>query len=104
MTNAPVLTIPNNQDHYMVHTDMSGTNLGCVLMQNGRVVAYASRQLKPYEKNYPTYDLELTIMVFSFKIWRCYLYGVKFKIYSDHKSLKYLFTQRFLEFATAMVG
>ena len=63
-------------------------------MQNGKVVAYASRQLKPHEKNYPTHDLELAAVIFVLKIWRCYLYGVKFELYSDHKSLKYLFTQR----------
>ena len=61
LTSAPILTIL--QDPYVVYTDVSGTNLGCVLMQNGRVVPYASRQLKPYEKNYPTHDLELTTVV-----------------------------------------
>ncbi|PON37603.1 hypothetical protein PanWU01x14_318840 [Parasponia andersonii] len=68
--------------------------LGCVLMQNGRVIAYTSRQLKPHERNYLTYDLELAAVIFALKIWRCYLYGVKFDIFSDHKSLKYLFTQK----------
>ena len=63
-------------------------------MQHGKVVAYASRQLKPYEKNYPTHDLELVVVVFTLKIWRRYLYGEKFEVYSNHKSLKYLFTQR----------
>ena len=57
-------------------------------------MAYASHQLKPHEKNYPTHDLELAAVVFALKIWRCYLYGAKFEVYSDHKSLKYLFTQR----------
>ena len=61
-------------------------------MQKGKVVAYASRQLKSHEKNYPTHDLELTVVVFALKIWRCYLYGVKFEVYSVYKSLKYLFT------------
>ena len=63
-------------------------------MSNGRVVAYALRLLKPHEQNCPTHDLELAAVVFSFKIWICYLHGVKFEVYSDHKSLKYLFTQR----------
>ena len=63
-------------------------------MQCGKVVAYASRQLKVHEKNYPTHDLELAAIVFALKIWRCYLYGEKFEVYSDHKSLKYLFTQK----------
>ena len=77
----------------MVYIDASSTSLGCVLMHNGRVVAYASRQLKPHEKNYPTHDLELGVVVFALKIWRCYLNGLKFKISFNHKSLKYLFTQ-----------
>ena len=63
-------------------------------MQNGQVIAYASRQLKPHEKNYPTHDLELAGVIFSLKIWRCYLYGAKFELYTDHQSLKNLFTQR----------
>ncbi|GJV81488.1 reverse transcriptase, partial [Tanacetum coccineum] len=68
--------------------------LGCVLMQHGKVIAYASRQLKPYEVNYPTHDLELAAVVFALKIWRHYLYGESCDIFTDHKSLKYIFTQR----------
>ncbi|CAA0841609.1 Unknown protein, partial [Striga hermonthica] len=68
--------------------------LGCVLMQQGRVVAYASRQLKPHEQNYPTHDLELAAVVHALKIWRHYLYGGKCEIFTDHKSLKYIFTQK----------
>ena len=63
-------------------------------MQHGRVIAYASRQLKPHEMNYPTHDLELAAIIFALKIWRHYLYGEKCKIFTDHKSLQYLFTQR----------
>ena len=63
-------------------------------MQCGKIVAYASRQLKVHEKNYPTHDSELAAIIFALKIWRCYLYGEKFEVYSDHKSLKYLFTQK----------
>ncbi|KAI3814060.1 hypothetical protein L1987_18802 [Smallanthus sonchifolius] len=63
-------------------------------MQRGRVIAYASRQLKIHEANYPTHELELAAVVFALKIWRHYLYRVKFTIYSDHKSLKYIFEQR----------
>ena len=63
-------------------------------MQNGKVIAYASRQLKEHEKNYPTHDLELAAVVFALKIWRHYLYGAHYQIYTDHKSLKYLFTQK----------
>jgi hypothetical protein len=63
-------------------------------MQNGKVIAYASRQLKVHELNYPTHDLELVVMVFTLKIWRHYLYGEHCKIYTDHKSLKYFFTHK----------
>ena len=63
-------------------------------MQDGKVVAYASRQLKPHEQNYPTHDLELAAVVFSLKIWQHSLYGEKCRIYIDHKSLKYLLTQK----------
>jgi hypothetical protein len=65
-----------------------------VLVQNGNVIAYASRQLKPYEQNYPTHNLELVAIVFALKILRHYLYSEQCKIYTDHKSLKYLFTQK----------
>ena len=68
--------------------------MGCVLLQSGRVVAYGSRQLKNHEQNYPTHDMELAVVVFALKIWRHYLYGEEFEVYSDHKSLKYIFTQR----------
>ena len=79
---------------YVIFSDASLNGLGCVLMQEGKVVAHASRQLKPREKNYPTHDLELTAIVFALKIWRHYLYGEKCFIYTDHKSLKYLPSQR----------
>ena len=68
--------------------------LGCVPMQEDKVVAYASRQLKPYEKNYATYDLQSVAVVFALKIWRHYLHGVPYKIYIDHQTLKYIFTQK----------
>ena len=63
-------------------------------MQSGRVVAYGSRQLKNHEQNYPTHDMELVAVVFALKIWRHYLYGEEFEVYSDHKSLKYIFRQQ----------
>ena len=63
-------------------------------MQSGRVVAYGSRQLKNHEQNYPTHDMEFAAVVFALNIWRHYLYGEEFEVYSDHKSLKYIFTQR----------
>ena len=67
--------------------------MGCVLMQDGHVIAYASRQLKKHEMNYPTHDLELAAVVYALKIWRHYLLKNKVHIYMDHKSLKYIFTQ-----------
>jgi hypothetical protein len=62
-------------------------------MQEGKVAAYSSRQLKIHEKNFPTHDLELAVVVHALKTWRHYLYGEKCDIYTDHKSLKYIFTQ-----------
>ena len=91
---APVLTQPTCGKEYVIFSDASLKGLGCVLMQEGKVVAYASRQLKPHEKNYPTHDLELAAIVFALKIWRHYLYGEKCFIYTDHKSLKYFPSQR----------
>ena len=78
----------------VVYTDASYMGLGCVLMQEGRVIAYGSRQLKTHEKNYPVHDLELAAIIFALKLWRHYLYGEEFEIYSDHQSLKYLFSQK----------
>lgn len=73
LTTAPVLALPSGTEGFVIYSDASHKGLGCVLMQNGRVIAYASRQLKPHEKNYPTHDLELAAVVFSLKIWRHYL-------------------------------
>lgn len=94
LTSAPVLIIPKNGVGFTIYSDASHQGLGCVLMQNEKVVAYASRQLKPHELNYPTHDLELAAVVFALKIWRHYLYGEKFDLFSDHKSLKYIFSQK----------
>jgi hypothetical protein len=94
LTTAPVLALPTDGEEYEVFSDASLNGLGCVLMQKGRVIAYASRQLKVHERNYPTHDLELAAVVFALKIWRHYLYGVSCKFYTDHKSLKYIFTQK----------
>ena len=94
MTTTPVLIIPSSGEGYDVYTDALLRGLGCVLMQGGKVVAYGSRKLKTHEQNYPTHDLELATMVFALKLWRCYFYGEKFQVYSDHKSLKYIFTQK----------
>ena len=78
----------------MVYCDASGKGLGCVLMQDEKVIAYASRQLRPHEQNYPTHDLELAVVIFTLKIWRHYLYGETFQIFIDHKSLKYILSQK----------
>ena len=94
LTTAPVLIIPEQGKGYVVYCDASKEGLGCVLMQLERVVAYASRQLKTHERSYPTHDLELGAIVFALKVWRHYLYGEKFEVFSDHKSLKYVFTQK----------
>ena len=66
---APVLTQPTSGKENTLYSNASGIGLGCVLMQEGKVVAYESRQLKPHEQNYPTHDLELAVVVFSLKIW-----------------------------------
>ena len=92
LTSTLVLTLPSEQDGYTVYCDASRQGLGCVLMQHENVIAYASRQLKKHEQNYPTHDLELAAVVFALRIWRHYLYGVPCKIFTDHKSLQYLFT------------
>ena len=87
MTTTLVLALPLEKDGYVVYSDASKQGLGCVLMQDGRVIAYASRQLKKHEQNYLTHDLELAAVVFALKIWRHYLYGVPCQIFTDHKSL-----------------
>ena len=94
LISAPVLSLPIDGEKFVVYCDASRQGLGCVLMQAGKVIAYASRQLKEYEQRYPTHDLELAAVVFALKIWRHYLYGDKCEIYTDHKSLKYFFTQK----------
>ena len=93
LTRAPILVLPKPGVPFVVYTDASGVGVGCVLMQDGRVIAYASRQLREHETNYPTHDLELAAVVFALNIWQSYLYGEKVQIFTDHKSLKYVFTQ-----------
>ena len=93
LTSAPVLAQPDIEKPLDVFCDASGIDLGCVLMQADRIIAYASRQLQKHEVNYPTHDLELAAVVHALKIWRHYLPGNLCNIYTDYKSLKYIFTQ-----------
>ncbi|KAH0748577.1 hypothetical protein KY290_027809 [Solanum tuberosum] len=90
LTTALVLTLAEGTQGFVVYCDASRVGLGCVLMQNGKVIAYASKQLKVHEKNYPTHDLELAAIVFMLKIWHHYLYGVHVDVFTDHKSLQYV--------------
>ncbi|KAA3480005.1 DNA/RNA polymerases superfamily protein [Gossypium australe] len=93
LTEASILIQPDFGKEFTVYNDASHVSLGCVLMQEGKMVAYASRQLKTHEANYPTHDLELSA-VFALKIWRHYRYCEKCIIYTNHNSLKYLLTQK----------
>ncbi|WVZ75631.1 hypothetical protein U9M48_023668 [Paspalum notatum var. saurae] len=93
LTSAPVLAQPDVTKPFDIYCDASGNGLGCVLMQEGRVIAYASRQLKKHEANFATHNLELAAVVHALKIWRHYLLGNTCHIYTDHKSLKYILTQ-----------
>ena len=93
LTTAPVLIVPDIHKNFEVYCDASRKGLGCVLMQEGKVVAYASRQLRKHEENYPTHDLEMAAVIHALKEWRHFLLGNRCEIYTDHKSLKYIFTQ-----------
>ena len=94
LTTAPILTIPQGSTGYAIYCDASKSGLGAVLRQNGKVIVYASRQLKDYETRYPTHNMELVAVVFALKTWRHYLYGVHCEIFTDHKTVKYLLTQK----------
>ena len=94
LTTAPVLTLPEVSEGYVIYCDASSVGLCCVLMQRDKVISYAFRKLKVHEKNYPTHDLELEAMVFALKIWRHYLYCVHVDVFTDHRSLQYVFTQK----------
>jgi hypothetical protein len=85
--------MPDMEKLFSIYCNAPSQGLGCVLMQDGRVVAYASRQLRKHEEKYPTHDLELAVIVHTLKIWRDYIIGKRCEVYSDHKSLKYIFTQ-----------
>jgi ribonuclease HI len=90
----PVLVMPDLQKGFDIYCDACGQGLGCVLMQEGHMIAYASHQLQKHELNYPTHDLELAAVVHALKIWRHYIMGTKCQVYTDHKSLKNIFTQK----------
>ncbi|KAI3503855.1 hypothetical protein L1887_32310 [Cichorium endivia] len=91
---APILALPEGTEDFTVFSDASRVGLGCVLTQRDKVIAYASQQLKEHEANYPTHDLELAAVVFALKLWRHYLYGTKCRLFTDHKSLQYFFSQK----------
>ncbi|GKA04223.1 putative nucleotidyltransferase, ribonuclease H [Tanacetum coccineum] len=91
---APILALPEGNDDFVVYCDASHQGLGAVLMQREKVIAYASRQLKPHEENYTTHDLELGAVVFALKIWRHYLYGTKCMVFTDHKSLQHILNKK----------
>jgi hypothetical protein len=93
LTTAPVLAQPDIEKLFDVFRDASKNGLGCVLMQDERVIGYASHQMRKHEVNYPTHDLELAAIVHALKIWRHNLVGNVCNIFTDHKSLKYIFTQ-----------
>jgi hypothetical protein len=111
LTTAPVLVMLDMEKPFLIYCDASGQGLGCVLMQDGCVVAYASRQLGKHEVNYPTHDMELAAVVHALKIWRHYLMRKRCELYTDHKSLKYIITQsnlnlrqrRWLEISRIMI-
>jgi ribonuclease HI len=93
LTTTPILVMPDMEKSFSIYCDASGQGLGCVLMQDDHVVAYSSRQLRKHEAHYPTHDLELAAVVHALKIWRHYLTGMRCELYTDHKSLRYIFTQ-----------
>ncbi|KAI3825406.1 hypothetical protein L1987_06889 [Smallanthus sonchifolius] len=94
LCSAPILSLPEGINNFVVYCDASHQGLGCVLMQRDKVIAYASQQLKVHENNYTTHDLELGAVVFALKIWRHYLYGTRCTIFTDHKSLQHIFDQK----------
>ncbi|GKD34843.1 putative reverse transcriptase domain-containing protein, partial [Tanacetum coccineum] len=94
LCSAPILALPQGAENFIVYCDASHKGLGAVLMQNEKVIAYASRQLKIHEKNYTTHDLELGAVVFALKIWRHYLYGTKCMVFTNHKSPQHILDQK----------
>jgi hypothetical protein len=93
LTTSLVLARLDIAKSFDVYCDASCTGLGCVLIQEGRVISYSSRQLRRYKEHYPTHDLELAAVVMALRTWQNYLLGSVVHIYTDHKILKYIFTQ-----------
>ncbi|GKE12470.1 putative reverse transcriptase domain-containing protein, partial [Tanacetum coccineum] len=94
LCSAPILALPEEAENFIVYCDASHKGLCDVLMQNEKLISYASRQLKIHEKNYTTHDLELGAVVFALKIWRHYLYGTKCTVFTNHKSLQHILDQK----------
>jgi len=94
LTSTPMLALLKGQEGIVVYSDAPIKGLGCILMQHGRVIAYASKQLKPHEVNYHVHDLELAAVVFALRIWLHYLHRAQVQIFTDHKSLKYFMSQK----------
>nr|GFC27640.1 retrovirus-related Pol polyprotein from transposon 17.6 [Tanacetum cinerariifolium] len=94
LCSVPILALPEGSENFVVYYDASHKGLGAVLMQKEKVIAYASRQLKVHEKNYTTHDLELGAIVFALKMWRHYLYGTKYVVFTNHKSLQHILDQK----------
>ncbi|GKF20030.1 putative reverse transcriptase domain-containing protein, partial [Tanacetum coccineum] len=94
LCSAPILALPEGSENFVVYCDASHKGLGAMLMQKEKFIAYASRQLKIYEKNYTTHDLELGAVVFALKMWRHYLYDTKCVVFTDHKSLQHILDQK----------
>ncbi|GJS78877.1 putative reverse transcriptase domain-containing protein [Tanacetum coccineum] len=94
LCSAPILALPKGSEKFVVYCDASHKGLGTVLMQRDKVIAYVSCQLKVYEKNYTTHDLELGAVVFVLKMWRHYLYGTKCIMFTNYKSLQHILDQK----------
>ncbi|GKA05219.1 putative reverse transcriptase domain-containing protein [Tanacetum coccineum] len=94
LSSTPILALLEGNDDFVVYCDASHQGLGAVLMQREKVIAYASRQLKPNEEKYTTHDLELGAVVFALKIWRHYLYGTKCIVFTNHKILQHILDQK----------
>ncbi|GKB43138.1 putative reverse transcriptase domain-containing protein [Tanacetum coccineum] len=101
---APILALHKGAKNFIIFYDALHKGLGAVFMQNEKVVAYASRQLKIREKNYTTHDLELGVVVFALKIWRHYLYGTKCTVFTNHKQFKITFLMKKIEQEATIVG